>query len=138
MDRGDGVLETAGRPVPLEMRDLASREHLAHRDRPAVRLGHQEAAYVHREHVRTGRRDAAALGLEEVGHVTRADPETHLGEGGLVPDDLGARQRGEAGGRLEPHRLLGIAVVVAHATVVVVPATGHEAGAGKARPVDAV
>jgi hypothetical protein len=138
MDRGDGGRERAGRPVTIEAGDLAPGEEQAHRDRAAVGLGDQLPADVDGQHVGPRRREAAALGLEEVRHVARADLEAHLGEGGLVPEDLGARQGGGAGRRLEPDRLLGIAVVVADATVAIRAAAGDDAGAGEARAVDAV
>jgi hypothetical protein len=54
-----------------------------------------------------------------------------------VPDHLGLRERGETGRGVEPHGLLGVAVVVADAAVAVGAAVGDEAGAGERRAVDA-
>ena len=138
MDGGEGGLEGAGGPVALQACDLAAGEELAHHDRAAVGLSDQQAADVDGEDVGARGGEAAALGLEEVGDVAAADLEADLGEGGLVPEDLGARQGGDAGGRLEPGRLLGIAVVVADAAVAIGLAAGDDAGAGKSRAVDAV
>jgi hypothetical protein len=86
----------------------------------------------------SGGREAAALGFEEVARVAGgAAREADLGEGGRAPDDIGPGQGGQIERRLEPDRLLGIAVVVADTAVAVGATVGDEAGAGEGGAVEA-
>jgi len=140
MDRGERLAQReAGSPGPLDAGDLARGEDLADRDRGPIRLRHQQTPDVHTQHVGLGGGETPTLRLEEVGEVTRGvQREPDLREGGLVPDDLRAGERGDTGRRLEPDRLLRIAVVVADPAVTVGAAPGDEAGAGEGGAVDAV
>ncbi len=139
MDRGEGRFERgAGGPVAVDAGDFAAREDLADHEGAGVGLRHQETTRIDVENLGSGRREAAALGLEEVADAARRDAvESDLGKGGLMPDHVRLRKRGETGRGVEPDGLFGVAVVVADAAVAVRAAVGDEARAGEGRAVDA-
>ena len=138
MEVGDRVVGRWAGPVAGDAGDFTAGEDLVDGEVVAVGLSNEEAAEVDVQDLVPWGGEAAALGFEEVARVAGgAAGEADLGEGGGAPDDVGFREGGPARGRVEPDRLLGVAVVVADPAVVVGAADRDQTGAGERGAVEA-